>query len=421
MDSRNPLQKMGTASCFVLSVPQLPPRQSLAPRLGDVVDLQTQSPLFSMVPAEIRNRIFAIALTAYDDKSKPYHPQNWFYRPDWPCHRKISTTLLRTCKRVYLECHLLPLALNSHTFWAGPDRAPPPEYFPGAYKKSLPSGRGGLLRNWNAGENFRGFFNKLTAEQRAAVGELHFFFQQGYLEVVRFSPPLDPDSGRPVAARKLKITIRHQDWYWWEDDERLGICPWNRGRTTWDRMDTPMPRKSRDWAATLGWGAQLQYIEGLEEFELEMETLARKKGQMDAIVERAKRWIFPLRDDKFLRWDRAAGVKESRWEEDDLPLNGDVPRPDEPLPDGTSPPTTMNAALLDGSEGVLRNSVGEDALSQTSIVADSAVDPPAPNPPLPARRRYYVVSLTWKARESDDDEESQPVAETAVEWRPMSR
>jgi hypothetical protein len=415
-------------SRFVLSDPQLPPRQSLAPRLGNAVDVQMQSPLFSAIPAETRNRIFSIALTAYDDKSKPYHPQNWFYRPDWHFHRKISTTLLRTCKRVYLECHLLPLALNSHTFWAGPARAPPAEYFPGAYKKPLLSGLGRLLSNWAASENFRGFFNKLTAEQRAAVGELHFFFQQCYLEAVRFSPPLDPDSGRPVAARKLKITIRHQDWYWWEDDQRLGICPWNRGRTTWDGMDTPMPRKSMDFAATMSWGAQLQYIEGLQEFELVMETLVRKKGQLDAIAERAKRWIFPLPDCRFLRWDRATGVQESWWEEDDLPLNADVPKPDEPLPHGTSPLTTTHAGLSDGSEGVLRNAVGEHALSQSSVVAHSGVIPPAPNPPPPTKRQYYVVSLTWKEREKDgddddddDDDESPPGAQTTVEWRPMSR
>src|SRR5271155_3159721 len=111
-------------SQFVLSSPQLPPRESLAPRLGKNVHPQNQSALFNAIPAEIRNRIFSITLTAYDDKSKRYQPRNWFYRPDWHFHRKISTTLLRTCKRIYLECHLLPLALNSHTFWGGAGRAP---------------------------------------------------------------------------------------------------------------------------------------------------------------------------------------------------------------------------------------------------------------------------------------------------------
>jgi hypothetical protein len=401
-------------SPFVLSDPQIPPRQSLAPRLGSHVHSQSQSPLFSTIPAEIRNRIFSIALTAYDDQTRPYQPQNWVYRPDWHFHPKISTALLQTCRRIYLECHLLPLFLNSHTFWAGAERGPPPEYFPDAFKKQLPSGRGRRrLGNWNACENFRGFFNKLTAEQRAAVGELHFFFQQYYLESVKFSPPLDPESSRPIAARRLKITMRHQDWYWWETNERLGLCPWNKGRTLWDMMDTPMPKTRMDWLSSQGWGAQLQYIQGLEEFELEMETLVEKKGQMDGIVERAKRWIFPLKEDKFLSWDSGRGLKESSWEEDDLQLNGDVR--------SLNPLASNNLALLDGAESTQQN-VGVDARSQSTIIAQpsrfaSASPQVAPASIAPAKRRYYVVSLTWKVRASEE-EELQSCPQRIAEWKP---
>lgn len=127
-------------------------------------------------------------------------------------------------------------------------------------------------------ENFRGFFNNLTAEQRGAAGELYFFFQQYELESVRFSPPLDSDSCRPIAAKRLKITIRHQDWYWWEHNEKLGLCPWRKGRTEWNQMDTPMLRTRMEWLSSQGWGAQLQYVQGLEELELELETLGREKG-----------------------------------------------------------------------------------------------------------------------------------------------
>jgi hypothetical protein len=402
-------------SPFVLSYPQIPPRHSLAPKLGADVHSQTQSPLFSAIPAEIRNRIFSIALAAYDDQTKPYRPQNWFYRPDWHFHPKISTTLLRTCRRVYLECHLLPLFLNSHTFWAGADRGPPPQYFADAFKKQLPSGRGRpRLGNWNACENFRGFFNKLTAEQRAAVGQLHFFFQQFYLEGVKFSPPLDPESSRPIAARRLKVTMRHQDWYWWENNERLGLCPWNRGRTRWDMMDTPMPKTRMDWLSSQGWGAQLQYIRGLEEFELEMETVVDKKGQMDGIVERAKRWIFPLKEDKFLSWDSRTGLKESSWEEDDLPLNGDVSSPD--------PPTTDSLVVRDSAESAQQNMRG-GAQSQSSVIAQpggvaSASPRVVPAQIAPAKRRYYVISLTWKVGASEE-EELRTSQQMAAEWRPM--
>jgi hypothetical protein len=390
-------------SRFVLSSPHLPPRESLAPKLGKNVHPQNQSTLFSAIPAEVRNRIFSIALTAYDDKSKPYQPRNWFYRPDWHFHRKISTTLLRTCKLIYLECHLLPLALNSHTFWIGAARGPPPHYFASAYQAPLLFHLDSFLRSWHASENFQGFFNSLTAEQRDAVGELHFFFQQSDLEGVRFSPPLDPDSCRPIAAKKLKITMRHQDWYWWERNEKLGLCPWNKGRTEWNQMDTPMPRTRMEWLSSQGWGAQLQYIQGLEEFELELETLIEKREQMDGIVERAKKWIFPLKEDKFLRWDDGAGIKESRWEEDDIVLHGKVPPPNEAITlraDGALPLSAENVALLDASRSAPGNARDETA-SQSSILAvtNGEAGSTSGQTPFPvAKRQYYVISMAWKAR-----------------------
>ena len=412
-------------SQFVLSSPQLPPRESLAPRLSENVHQQNQSALFNAIPAEIRNRIFSVTLTAYDDRSKPYQPQNWFYRPDWHFHRKISTTLLRTCKRIYLECHLLPLALNSHTFWAGAGRGPPSHYFASAYQKPLLSSNGSFLGNRHACENFRGFFNNLTAEQRGAVGELHFFFQQYHLEGVRFSPPLDPDSCRPMAAKKLKITMRHQDWYWWEHNEKLGLCPWKRGRTEWNQMDTPMPRTRMEWLSSQGWGAQLQYIQGLEELEMELETLVAKKEQMDGIVERAKKWIFPLKENRFLRWDDGVGIKESRWEEDDVVLHGDVPLLNEAIAlsaDSALPLSAENVAPLNVARSAQGNARGETA-SQSSVVARAngqAGSTPGQTPFPVAKRQYYVVSMVWKARASEGTELQSDLG-LAVKLTPMAR
>jgi hypothetical protein len=285
-----------------------------------------------------------------------------------------------------------------------------------------------LDKNWNASENFRGFFNKLTAEQRGAVGELHFFFQQHCLEIVKFSPPLDPDSSRPIAAKKLKITMRHQDWYWWEHNERLGLCPWNRGRTLWNQMDTPMPKTRIEWVSSQGWGAQLQHIQGLEEFELEMETLIEKKWQMDGIVERAKHWIFPLREEKVLRWDSAAGIKESRWEEDDVELNGDVPSLN-----GTTSLNTENVTMTSMSVST-RRTARTDTPSQISALAqadgqsgstspESAMTPTVSTPvvlPVVGKRRYYVVSLTWKVG-AGKEEAVQSDLSTVIKWIPLGR
>ena len=169
-------------------------------------------------------------------------------------------------------------------------------------------------------------------------------------------------------------------------------------------MDTPMPTTST--GTYQGWGAQLRYIQCLEQFELELETLAEKKWQMDGIVERAKRWAFPLNEDRFLRWDSASGVRESRWEEDDVELHDEVPSPDEvvvpvvPSVDGTVPISAENVAMLEGL-GSLQRDVSNDTLSQCSVIAQANGQSGRSQV---TKRHYYVASLTWKVRASAQEE-----------------
>jgi hypothetical protein len=86
---------------------------------------QNQSPLFNTLPGEIRNIIFNFALSEYD--SAPINREAYYYRPDYPAFRKISTTLLQTCRRIYLETRVVaPRNVQSLRFWLGSaDRAPP--------------------------------------------------------------------------------------------------------------------------------------------------------------------------------------------------------------------------------------------------------------------------------------------------------
>jgi hypothetical protein len=180
-----------------------------------------------------------------------------------------------------------------------------------------------------------------------------------------------------------------------------------------------------EWLSSQGWGAQLQYIQSLEEFELELETLIQKKEQLDGIVERAKKWIFPLKEDKFLIWDDGAGIKESRWEEDDVVLHGHVPSPNEAIAsgvDGPLPLTAENVALLEISRSAPGNARDETA-SQSSIVAQTngQAGSTSGQTPYPiAKRQYYVVSMVWKARVNEGTE-LQSDSGMAVEWIPMAR
>lgn len=42
------------------------------------------------------------------------------------------------------------------------------------------------------------------------------------------------------------------------------------------------------------WAYELQFIRGLETFEMEFETDITKKSQLEAVVDRAKYWRIPL-------------------------------------------------------------------------------------------------------------------------------
>ena len=96
------------------------------------VEQQSQSPLFQL-PAEIRNAIWTYALTAYascDDrkrrrpaqKSLQDSIQGYFHIScvssfDAERHKRVSLSLLYSCRRVYLETAFLPPHLNSIVFW----------------------------------------------------------------------------------------------------------------------------------------------------------------------------------------------------------------------------------------------------------------------------------------------------------------
>ena len=87
------------------------------------VNPQSASPLFNRIPPEIRNRIFELALTAYDDKTKPYQSGTYYHRPGHRYAHKVDTNLLLTCRRIYAETKDIPASINPYTCWF--HRAPP--------------------------------------------------------------------------------------------------------------------------------------------------------------------------------------------------------------------------------------------------------------------------------------------------------
>lgn len=87
--------------------------------LESPINFQSQSPLFSVLPGEIRNEIFSLALIQFEDDTDSYKEDSYWYRPGFTAPRKSSSALLRTCKAVYLEGQKVFLRELEWSFWFG--------------------------------------------------------------------------------------------------------------------------------------------------------------------------------------------------------------------------------------------------------------------------------------------------------------
>ncbi|KAJ6588980.1 hypothetical protein B0H19DRAFT_847174, partial [Mycena capillaripes] len=207
---------------------------------------QLQSPLFAMFFSELRNIVFRHAMMEYDDPTRAYSKHECYSRPGFMCAGRIDTNLLLTCRLVYLETHLAPIALNEHVFWM--NRGPP--------GRSIPN------------LNHNQYFGRMTPQQRAAVRRVRFFTQLFWLEERTVQEWV-----AGLAVPKLTLTIRHTDWWYWEKHDLL-------------RIKAPQE----------GWGEWVWSVPQLQELELEFETIESKKEQLEERVRIALGWKFPLKD-----------------------------------------------------------------------------------------------------------------------------
>ena len=265
---------------------------------GSSFDPQETSSLFSKLPSEIRVYIFELALTADTDGSKPYRHDRAFHRPGYRFHTKINCALLYTCKKAYYEARLLPLSVNEHVFWL----------FNGPWKS--------VGKTTRHTAQWAGFYSRLGNDQRDAVGKVHIFAQQYYLEGLGNRDDLQ---SLKFPAKSLCLTLRHSDWWSWESppasSDRLGICPWRPERTSSHQMlaepAEPTLEYIQERMSSNTWGGQVCTIIGLKTLEMEFEIEDRKKRQLDVVVERAKSWKFPLHQGRTLEW--TGRLEESSW------------------------------------------------------------------------------------------------------------
>lgn len=207
---------------------------------------QTQSPLFSTIPAEIRNQIFSLALTPHEDLTNPYPEHDFCYRPDHRARRILSTALLLTCRRIWLEANHLPMEQTVHSFWFDSGRRPP----------------------WVKGNEYKRIdrlVGAMTPTQLSHGTHLHFFAQMYWLERRSLVRLLAGPSYQPLVKnmRSLTITIRYSDWWNWESNEPLRI--------------------STIWMKEI---LSLQELRRVGEIRLELEVLERQMGQLKLILDR---------------------------------------------------------------------------------------------------------------------------------------
>ncbi|EOA84631.1 hypothetical protein ACJQWK_07120 [Exserohilum turcicum] len=207
-------------------------------------NLQLQSPLFGILPGEIRNEIFELALMQEEDNAEAYPEDSYWYRPGFAGPHKGSSALLRTCRLAYKEGQKVFLKNLEWAFWF--DRGPEGRTTKDACER---------------------FFNNLTPQAAEALQKVRFFTQMYWLE--RGQNTFYLFSLAKFRPTQLTITIRYSDWWFWENDEPL--------------------RMHEDW---------LRYFRGspgLRTLKVEYETLEWKKEEMMRIVRRNKAWKLPVR------------------------------------------------------------------------------------------------------------------------------
>lgn len=211
---------------------------------------QLQSPLFGVLPPEIRNDIFSLALLQHEDLTKPYAEHDFCYRPGHRARRIVSTELLLTCRRIWLEANHWPMEQAVHSFWFDNNRRP-------AWAKQI----------MHADDlRFKEFVASLTTLQQSRIKHIQVSAQMWWLEQRLQRSLLWADiawGGRRLDS--FTVTVRHSDWWFWERNESLRF-----------EVDC-MRRLLRSPGAA-----------AINEFRLELETLAWRTDELRPILESLK-------------------------------------------------------------------------------------------------------------------------------------
>ncbi len=282
-----------------------PERESAKPT--PTADPQSKCPFFRTergLPREIRDIIFKLALISYEDSSRPrsvdtfkadavgVHSHDYArYRPGHLCTRRTDTALLQTCRAIYQETRLLPVAINVHPLW---------------------------YRHFRSSSHSRAtvasiYFKGMRPEQLAAVHHVQVFGEvslllaqeaEGQAQFVthgilaelcmlrgRCSPEWKFDNsmwrdGR-WCPRMITITVRQMDW---------------RNEWEYEHSGLDYMLQARHWEVVFG---------GLKVLKMELEVPKRKKAWVGTVVEKLVDFRFDIGDGEELVAEQK--LEESTW------------------------------------------------------------------------------------------------------------
>jgi hypothetical protein len=249
------------------------------------INPQSASPLYNgRIPPEIRDQIFTLAMGEYTktDPASQYNKSTNHapVRPGYTGARAVTASLLLTCRRVYKETYHLPVISKEHVFW----HERPPTFDNGrdsTYVDELQ------------------YFRRMTPWQVESVKEIHLFMQMFLLERDLIFLCKHYFMQR---IERIKITIRRGDWWWNERNAPLGICPQSGSAQNgemlkeWEREKKGQVIPWKEGA----WGYAFAELHSLKELEMEFETSEDKVEELKVILEKAKEWKFPLKNDMVL-------------------------------------------------------------------------------------------------------------------------
>jgi len=175
-----------------------PVTEAIIQHFLDNHDPQIGSPLLTRIPGEIRNTVFAFTFQQYYNEDKMYdHGSYRTSRPGYRAPLVVSTALLQTCCKVYLETRLLPIQQYEHVFWCHRERR-------GSAFEGSP-----LL-----------YFQSLPTALLPHVDTIQIFAHMSWLDQ-GFAREWEGLSLLPLLLRRLKITVRQPDWRYWYNNAPL--------------------------------------------------------------------------------------------------------------------------------------------------------------------------------------------------------